>query len=287
MPSLQQLRRRLKSIKSIHQITKAMEMIATSKMQRATRKVSQAKSYAISSKEILENLARFVSHPLFEKREVKNIALLFFTSDRGLCGGFNTALNREFYNFMKKSEDLGQNVFIITMGKRGRDFVTRFYRRNLLADFSGIKDEILYEEATPIAHLVIKDFLNKKVDQVLILYSQFISSFIQKPILSQLLPINPPTPLNPPTPFEYLLEPKPEKLLEILIPQFVEVQVFQKLLESKASEHSARMLAMKNATENAEDLMDELYLTYHSTRQAAITSELTDMITAKRAMEED
>lgn len=281
MANLQQLRRRIKSIDSIHQITRTMEMIATSKMQKATKKAINSRDYSISAKEILSRLNGNIKNPLLEVREEKNISLIFITSDRGLCGAFNSSLFRELVNFMKNVNSAGQKVSMITVGKKGRDFVMRHFRDNFTADFSNIKDEILYEEITPISSLVIRDFLNKNSDKVYIIYSQFISSFLQKPNVMQVLPVAKEAgAIN-----DYLLEPSPKILLETLLPQFIEVQIYQALLESKASEHSARMVAMQNATENAKDLMDELYLTYHSTRQATITSELTEMVVAKQAME--
>lgn len=281
MSNLQQLRRRIKSIKSIHQITKAMEMIATSKMKKATMKVLKARDYSKSVDDILVRLKDY-PHILLKSREVKNIALIFATGDRGLCGDFNSALLKTLTSFIKEKE--GKGIYIITVGKKGREFVTKFFPQNFLADFTGIKDEILYEEITPIAHFVIRDYINQKYDEVFIIYSHFVSGFTQQPLILQLLPVG--QRQNVRQNLEYLLEPSPAELLEILVPQFIETQIYQALLESKASEHSARMLAMKNATENAKDLMDELYLTYHSIRQDTITSELTDMITAKRALED-
>ena len=282
MPSLQPLRRRLKSIQSIHQITRAMEMIATSKMKKATKKVVQARDYSESARDILSRLKNY-SHPLLQEREIQKNAIILITSDRGLCGSFNSALLKELLNYVKMIENQKQEIALITIGKKGRDFVSRFLGDRLIADFTGLKDEILYEEITPIAHLVTQDFINKKYDRVYILYSHFVSGFSQKPMVLQILPVVPQTGGKN---NEYILEPSPNQLLEILVPQLIETQIYQALLESKASEFSARMMAMKNATENAKDLMDELYLTYHSIRQATITSELTDMVTAKKAMEE-
>ncbi len=282
MPSQQQLRRRLRSISSIHQITRAMEMIATSKMQKATKKTLSARDYSESAKEILAYL-RSQPHPLLTKRKEKNLCLIFVTSDRGLCGGFNSALFRELNSFIKQAENENKNVSIITIGKKGRDFVSKIYQNKLVADFSDIKDEILYEEITPIAHLVIEEFLNQKYDGVYLIYSYFQSTFLQKPMVLKILPV---LYQSEEKPSDYLFEPSKKELLDLIIPQFIETQIFQALLESKASEYSARMMAMKNATENAKDLMDELYLTYHSIRQATITAELTELTVARRAMEE-
>jgi len=282
MPSQQQLRRRLRSISSIHQITRAMEMIATSKMQKATKKTLSARDYSESAKEILAYL-RSQPHPLLTKRKEKNLCLIFVTSDRGLFGGFNSALFRELNSFIKQAENENKNVSIITIGKKGRDFVSKIYQNKLVADFSDIKDEILYEEITPIAHLVIEEFLNQKYDGVYLIYSYFQSTFLQKPMVLKILPV---LYQSEEKPSDYLFEPSKKELLDLIIPQFIETQIFQALLESKASEYSARMMAMKNATENAKDLMDELYLTYHSIRQATITAELTELTVARRAMEE-
>jgi len=259
-----------------------MEMIATSKMQKATKKTLSARDYSESAKEILAYL-RSQPHPLLTKRKEKNLCLIFVTSDRGLCGGFNSALFRELNSFIKQAENENKNVSIITIGKKGRDFVSKIYQNKLVADFSDIKDEILYEEITPIAHLVIEEFLNQKYDGVYLIYSYFQSTFLQKPMVLKILPV---LYQSEEKPSDYLFEPSKKELLDLIIPQFIETQIFQALLESKASEYSARMMAMKNATENAKDLMDELYLTYHSIRQATITAELTELTVARRAMEE-
>jgi len=257
-------------------------------MKKATKKVLQARDYSQIAREILMRLRNY-PHPLLKCREATKIALIFVTSDRGLCGGFNSALLKELLSFIKETKEKNQQSFIITIGKKGRDFVIKFLKDKLLADFTGLNEEILYQEVTPINHLIIQDYLAKKYDQVFLLYTHFISSFVQRPTLVQLLPVQSnqvltKQPVNQVE--EYLLEPSSQEVLETLVPQFIGNQIYQAILESKASEHSARMIAMKNATENAEDLIDELYLTYHTARQATITSELIDITTAKRAMEE-
>jgi len=281
MPSLQQLRRRLKGIRSIHQITKAMEMIATSKMQKAVKRNLQSRIYSAM---VFETASRLLGypHPLCESRKAERVLLLFLTSNRGLCGGFNSSLVKTLGDFLKEHTD--KEIKIITIGKKGRDYVARYRPENLMADFSGISEEILYQEVTPVAHLLIEEYLQKRIDAVFLLYSHFLSSFVQVPTVLQLLPLN--IQKNNLSQEEFLLEPSPQRLLDFLIPRVIETQLYQALLESKASEHSARMVAMSNASKNAEELIDGLYLTYHSIRQATITSELTDMISTKKAMEE-
>jgi F-type H+-transporting ATPase subunit gamma len=281
MPSLQQLRRRLKGIRSIHQITKAMEMIATSKMQKAVKKNLQSRIYSAMLLGIANRLMGY-PHPLCESRKAERVLLLFLTSNRGLCGGFNSSLLKTLDDFLKEHAD--KEIKIITIGKKGRDYVARYRPESLVADFSGINEEILYQEVTPVAHLLIEEYLQKQIDAVFLLYNHFISSFVQEPTVLQLLPLN--IQKENLSQEEFLLEPSPQKLLDFLIPRVIETQLYQALLESKASEHSARMVAMSNANKNAEELIDELYLTYHSIRQATITSELTDMISTKKAMEE-
>lgn len=281
MPSLQQLRRRLKGIRSIHQITKAMEMIATSKMQKAIKKNLQSRGYSAMISKISAPLLVY-PHPLWESREIQKVTILFITSNRGLCGGFNSNLLKTLTDFIKEHQN--HQVEIITIGKKGRDYVARLWPNILKADFSDINEEILYQEVTPVAHLITEEYLQKETDAVFIIYNRFLSSFVQLPTVLQLLPFNPQQ--ENVTQEECLLEPSPQQLLDLLIPRAIETQVYQALLESKASEHSARMVAMSNARRNAEDLIDELYLTYHSMRQATITSELTDMISTKKAMEE-
>ena len=282
MPSLQQLRRRLKSVKSIHQITRAMEMVATSKMKMATKKAILARNYSNAIEEILSSLTNG-THLLMQKNELKNIAIIFITSDRGLCGGFNSSLLRKLCQFTEEQKE--KNISIITVGKKGREFVLKLFKDCIVADFTEIKDEILYEETTPIAHFLTESFKDKKYSNVYIVYSHYISSFNQEPTIVQLLPVT--KTKNDVQNIEYLIEPTRKEILDDLVSLFIEIKIFQSLLESKASEYSARMVAMRNATENAKDLMDELYLTYHSLRQTTITSELIEMATAKKAMEDE
>lgn len=259
-----------------------MEMIATSKVQRATRMVLQARAYAAHARRLASQLS-YLTSPYFEERRVRRVAIVLFTADRGLCGAFNTSCLRTLTQRVAEHRAAGKEVVFITAGKKGRDFIGRIAPENLSADFTGIRDEILFEEITPIAHLIKSEFLQGNLDLVEGAYTHFVSTFVQEPRLVQLLPIKRPEEAR--ERFEYKIEPKAEEVFDVLLPHLIDVELFALALESKASEHAARMLAMRAATENADDLLNDLTLTYHSSRQATITRELSEITTAKRAIE--
>ncbi|MDA8219804.1 MAG: ATP synthase F1 subunit gamma [Dehalococcoidales bacterium] len=279
MPSLRQIRRRIRSVKGTAQITKAMELVAASKMRRAQMAVVAARPYSEKIREVIADLAMQPNlgengaiHPLLERRaNIRRAGVLLITSDRGLAGGLNAAVIRTAMNFM-----LSQEVPVSTtvVGRKGRDWVLR-YGREMRAEFIGLTDRPTYMDIVPVVRVLTEDYLSGYVDRVELVYTRFVTTLTQQPVVQTLLPIEQPT--GGRRNAEYIYEPSPKQVLEDLLPRFVEVQVYQALLEAIASEQSARMVAMRNATDNANDIVDQLTLMYNQVRQAAITSELIDI----------
>jgi F-type H+-transporting ATPase subunit gamma len=271
------IRRRIRSIKSTAKITKAMEMIAASKMRQAQLRVLAARPYAEKMREVLANLAAQPrpegdSHPLLQHREVKHITIIHVTADRGLCGGLNANMNRRTTSFiLEKSIPLN----LITVGRKGRDFMSR-YGRDIRAEFTQLGDKPSLVDTTPISRVVIDDYANKVTDEIYLAYTEFITTAIQRPVLWKLLPIEP-AKIRPAENIDYIYEPSPSVVLGELLPRYVEMQVYHAILESIASEQSARMVAMRNATDNANEMIDGLTLTYNKARQELITKELLDI----------
>lgn len=294
MPSTQEFRRRIKSVQNTKQITRAMEMVASVKMQKAQRSIIEARSYIQNSWHMLSVLANHTAaekHPLLEKREVKNIALVVATSDKGLCGSFNSDVLRKTLHFIKENGD--KKIDIISIGRKGADYLRRNSRCDIVAQFQDYGREIEFEEILPIAKVLRSGYLDKTYDQIDLIYSHFESALKQTPVVKQLLPIVEDhmdildlwqKPIHLDKEVEYKFEPDPDTVLERLLPQFLRMQLFGAMLESNASEHSARMVGMKNATDNAGSLIDELTLLYNSIRQDSITREIAEISSAAEAM---
>jgi F-type H+-transporting ATPase subunit gamma len=271
------IRRRIRGIQSTAKITRAMEMIATLKMKRAQERGLAGRPYSEKIHQVIADLAALPRaeaplHPLLQRREVNRIAIIHVTPDRGLCGGLNANLNRKTGSFI-----LEQNipVILIAVGRKGRDFMRR-YGRDIRAEFSGLGDRPSLLDTLPISRIIIDDYTNGVIDLVYLVYAQFISTMVQKPLMQQILPVEPaaiPQAQN----VDYIYEPGPGVVLGELLPRFVEMQVYHAILESIASEQSARMVAMRNATENANELIEELTLMYNKARQESITKELLDI----------
>jgi len=271
------IRRRIRSIRSTAKITKAMEMIAASKMRQAQLSVLAGRPYAEKMREVLTNLAAQPrtggdSHPLLQHREVKHITVIHVTTDRGLCGGLNANINRRTASFILEQS---LPVNLITVGRKGRDFMSR-YDRAIRAEFTQLGDKPSLVDTTPISRVVIDDYTNKLTDEIYLAYTQFITTIIQRPALWKLLPIEP-AKIHHAENIDYIYEPSPSVVLGELLPRYVEMQVYHAILESIASEQSARMVAMRNATDNANEMIDGLTLTYNKARQELITKELLDI----------
>ncbi|MBM3836466.1 MAG: ATP synthase F1 subunit gamma [Verrucomicrobia bacterium] len=291
MASTRDLRRRIKSIKNTAQITKAMQMVAASKMRKAQQAALAGRPYAALMNSMLSEVtfhAGDFTHPLLESREIKKRGLLLISTDRGLCGALNSNLLREALKFDKDT------TLFVAAGRKAAQFVART-KRQLAAEFS-YKDTPLFSEARAISKFVQELFLTGQVDHVDVLFTNFISILSQKPETRSLLPVaeikgivagvegqDPHIELLKGA-TEFLFEPGPDQVLGSLLPHYLNFQVYQFLLEAKASEQSARMVAMKNATDNAQQLIKDLTLEYNKMRQASITKELLEIATAQMAL---
>ncbi|MDH5541640.1 MAG: ATP synthase F1 subunit gamma [Nitrospinota bacterium] len=295
MPNLKDLKRRIKSVKNTRQITKAMKLVAAAKMRKAQENVIASRPYHDKMFQVLHSLAdrsQESSHPLMEEREEKNILVLLISSDKGLCGGFNT-------NLIKRTEQLvhdneGKGIYLNVAGKKGRDY---FATRNIIKnkDYPDYFRHIGYEFAAEIAADAIEIFLSGKVDRVYLVYNKFVSVATQKVIISPILPLSADRRRRkrPDLKIEdeeyklvdYVYEPSVGEILTDIIKKYVEVEVYQALLESWASENGARMAAMDNATRNAGEMISKLTLKYNRARQAAITTEIIEIVSGADALE--
>lgn len=300
MATERELNKRIRSIKNISQVTSALAAVSAAKASKAQHQVMATRDYAGKAYEILINLASQPgvdgnnAHPLLTARsEIKNSALILMTGDRGLAGAYNA-------NIVSRAEQFIQAIHtpvdVIAVGRKGRDLMIR-RGYNVVASFSGIADEPAFVDISPIARVVIDDYLSGKVDDVFIAYTDFVSLAVRLPKVRQLLPLKP-LDLEAMAVSEYVedvdltgaseriydYEPEPAVLMNIIVPRFTELQVYQSVLEAKASEHSARMVAMNNATDNAGELIDYLILERNKARQSSITSEILDIIGGAEAL---
>lgn len=278
------LRRRIRSVQNTAKITKAMEMIAAAKMRRAQEQALAGRPYAEKINRVIADLAaepqvNGAIHPLLERRDVKRIAIVHITTDKGLCGGLNANMNRMVAAFILEQT---VPVTLICVGRKGRDFMTR-YGRNIRAEFTGIGDRPTLLDTLPISRVVIDDYATGYVDLVYLAYSRFVTTMVQRPTLEPLLPVEPAV-LPATQSVEYIYEPDPRFVLGQLLPRFVQMEVYHAILEAIASEQSARMVAMRNATENANELVEDLTVTLNKARQEMITKELLDITGGAEAL---
>ena len=299
MATLLEIRRRIKSVRNIGQVTRAMQAVAASRMQRAQAQVKATRVYAEKAWEVLTHLAaqREVGeelHPLLQVRPLHTVVLVVLTGDRGLCGAFNHNIILRAIDFIKESKKNKLSVKLITVGRKGRDYMLR-RGEDIVAEFTGIPDQPRLVDVTPIARVAIDGFLEGRFDQVYLAYSDFINVLIQRPTVKRLLPIMPTEietqamaeyveGVRPPPATEYIYEPDPRSILDQVLPRFTELQIYQAVLESIASEHSARMVAMRNASDNASALVDDLTLEFNKARQRAITLEIMDIAGGAEAL---
>ncbi|MDR1604443.1 MAG: F0F1 ATP synthase subunit gamma [Gracilibacteraceae bacterium] len=282
MAGVRDIRRRIRSVANMEQITKAMKMVAASKLRRAQEKVTASRPYAERLQAMLGRLAASgseLSHPLLERRPVQNIGYILVSSDKGLCGGFNTNLIRAAREELATLD--GKNRLLVTIGLKGLDF---FRRRGapILAQFTGLGDSPDFAAARRIANRVTELYTSGELDEVYVIYARFISVLNQTPTVRKLLPIEPATDGGRD---EYIIEPSPAAVLNLLLPGYIESRLFNALLESKASELGAKMTAMDSATENAKEMIDKLTLAMNRARQAAITTEITEIVGGAAALE--
>ena len=296
MANLRDIRRRIKSVKNTAQITKAMQLVAASKMKKAQDQAVAGRSYADLLNKVLVNLKEYTGeedHPLLKEQSGERELVILVTTDKGLCGPLNTNLLR------LAMDQVGKEADFITIGNKGRQALVRV-KRNIVADFS-VKDPVAFLEVKHVAEFVMEKFLAGDYDKVTVAFTNFKNTISQEPLLETLLPIAP-IELGKAKGYEgvgkdevvhegganyggYIFEPDARGVLDMIVPQYVGYQLYQMVLESRASEHSARMVAMKAATDNAKQMIKDLTLDYNKQRQAAITSELLEITTAMRALE--
>jgi len=277
LANIRLIRRRIRGIRNIAKITKAMEMIAALKMRRAQERGLAGRPYSEKITQVIAALAALPTegrapHPLLQCRPVKKIAVVHITPDRGLCGGLISNINRKTASFILEQS---VPITLITVGRKGLNFMRRS-RQDIVAEFTGLGDRPSLIDTLPISRIIIDDLTSGAVDAVYLAYTRFVSTMVQKAVLEEILPVEPapiPAVLN----VEYIYEPDPVAVLGQLLPRFVEMQVYHAILESIASEQSARMVAMRNATDNASELIDDLTLVYNKARQEMITNELLDI----------
>ena len=277
MANIRLIRQRIRGVSNIAKITKAMEMIAASRMRRAQERGLAGRPYSEKITQVIAALAALpmegkALHPLLQRRPVTRIAVAHITPDRGLCGGLVGNINRKAASFIPEQEAA---VKLITVGRKGFDFMRRS-GQDIVAEFSGLGDRPSLLDTLPISRIIIDDFSSGAVDEVYLGYTRFISTMAQQPVLEKILPTEP-APIPAAQNVEYIYEPNPVSVLGELLPRFIEMQVYHAILESIASEQSARMVAMRNATDNASELIDDLTLMYNKARQEMITSELLDI----------
>jgi F-type H+-transporting ATPase subunit gamma len=286
MANLKAIKKRIVSVKNTRQITKAMKMVSAAKLRRAQENVVAARPYAKMLGEVLGRLSAnpdAEASPLQIKREVKNALLIVVTSDRGLCGGFNANICKAADRFVKENKDKYPNMSIMTVGRKGFEFLKN--RQKIYKNQTGVFAHLSYQTAALLAEEVIQGFLAEEYDEVLLIYNAFRSVMSQDITLEQLLPVAPAAAAEttelPPV---YIYEPGKEALLADLLPKNVEVQIFKSLLESNAAEHGARMTAMDSASKNADEMIGKLTLQYNRARQAAITTELIEIISGAESL---
>ncbi|MBK9001710.1 MAG: ATP synthase F1 subunit gamma [Myxococcales bacterium] len=300
MANLKAIRKRISSVKSTQKITRAMKMVAGARLNRAQQRILALRPYAVKTGHVLAEVTAAANrrleegggsgvdadHPLLARRAENDVLILVITSDRGLCGAFNTNILRLAERQWREREAQGQKVQIAVIGRKGRDY---FKRRNapVMHVFSGIWDRLDLEQARTVARVVLKPFLSGEVDAILLVYNEFKSAMTQRVVCEPLFPL-PITEVEeaaePALEREFIFEPNKEALLERLVPMYVEISVLRSLLESMASELGARMTAMDSATKNAAEMIDRLTLSYNRARQAAITTELMEIIGGAEAL---
>jgi F-type H+-transporting ATPase subunit gamma len=278
MANTRAIRSRIRGVQNTAKITRAMEMIASSKMRKAQERGLAGRPYSEKIEQVIADLSAIRTadesiHPLLQVRPVKKIAVILITPDRGLSGGLDANLNKKTASFVLKQET---PVSMVLVGRRGIDFMRR-YGREIRAEFSKLGDKPSLLDTVPISRIIIDDYSSGLIDMAYMVYAKFINTMRQTPVIQQILPVVPDEAAKSKI-SDYIFEPDPRGVLDKLLPRFVESEIYHAILESIASEQSARMVAMRNATESANDLVESLTLEYYKARQESITSELLDIV---------
>ncbi len=301
MPSLKAIRKRITSVKSTQKITRAMKMVAGARLNRAQQRITELRPYAVKTSSVLSEITTRLSaqaqqsegdgethqevvHPLLVNRPEKRVLLVVLTSDRGLCGAFNANINKRAEREWKTRTSEGQEVKMVVVGRKGRDYLAR---RGADIDYvAGVWDKLGQETAKSLGHKVLEPFLKKQVDAIYVIYNEFKSAMSQQVSAERLLPVPESTGGEEHDSSQFIYEPDQRALLEVLAPMYVDISLLRALYESMASELGARMTAMDSATKNASEMIDKLSLQYNKARQAAITKELMEIIGGSEAIKE-
>jgi F-type H+-transporting ATPase subunit gamma len=306
MPSLKAIRKRISTTKATQKITRAMKMVAGARLARAQARILALRPYAVKTQQILAGLAaknadesaeeaveRQPDHPYLADRPEQNVALIVLTGDRGLCGAFNTNINKAAERAWREHTAAGRTVHLFTAGRKGRAYLNR--RQAPLADDFPLGGELNLDKARFISRTVMPRLVRGEIDSIYLVYNEFKSAMTQRVVVEQLLPLRRAenggaapnvNQDNAPTQLEFIFEPDKRALLDRLVPMYVEISILRALLESTASELGARMTAMDSATKNAKEMIDSLTLVYNRARQAAITKELMEIIGGAEALKE-
>ncbi|HEV8549299.1 MAG TPA: ATP synthase F1 subunit gamma [Polyangiaceae bacterium] len=300
MPSLKAIRRRISSVKGTQKITRAMKMVAGARLARAQQRILALRPYAVRTSAMLDHVTKAlaedeaagIEHPLLVGRPERRALILVITSDRGQCGAFNTNIARAAERLWREKEAAGVEVRVATIGRKGRDYFTR-RKANVFHAFTGVWEKLDIETARHVVRTLMLPFVNEEFDAIYLVYNEFKSAMSQKVTVAPLLPLAKDTEAapNPDAPewdrtVQYLFEPDKDTILERLVPLYLEATIARALLESMASELGARMTAMDSATKNASEMISKLTLVYNRARQAAITTELMEIIGGAEALRE-
>jgi F-type H+-transporting ATPase subunit gamma len=291
LANLRDIKRRITGVTSTQKITSAMKMVAAAKLRRAQEAIENARPYAVRMRATLEEVSKGAleeTHPLLlEHEERKSLELIVITSNRGLAGAFNSAVIKQAEAVLADREGTFENVGLTLLGKKAHDYFAR-RRAQQITFHSPINGDVSYEQAADVAREVARRYADGQLDEVILIFSEFVSTMTQQPVVTQLLPFQPPEQAADESASEglpYEIEPDPETLLAALVPKAIEIEVFRAMLENQAGEHAARMTAMEAATQNTQELIETLTLQYNRARQAAITSELVEIVTGAQALE--
>ena len=291
MPNLKDIKRRIGSVQSTQKITSAMKMVAAAKLRRAQEAIENARPYAVRMRSTLEEVSKGAleeTHPLLEVHENRKVLeIVAITSDRGLAGAFNSSVVKKVEAVIAEKEGEFETIGLTLLGKKGGDSLVR-RRARQITHRSPINGDVTYQQAADVARELARRYEAGELDEVILVFSEFVSTMTQTPMASQLLPFTPPEAdgeSGADDASAYEIEPDPETLLAALVPKAVEIELFRALLENQAGEHAARMTAMEAATKNTEELIENLTLKYNRARQAAITGELVEIVTGAQALE--
>ena len=286
MAGSKEIRTQVASIKGTQKITKAMEMVAASKMRKAQDRMLETRPYADKIQNVVNHLSQAhpeYHHPYLEQRDAKRVGLIVISTDRGLCGGLNINLFKSMIHSMKERADAGAEIDICAVGSKGAAFFNN-YGGNVVAAIRGIGDKPAVEDVVGGVKVMLDGFADGKLDKLFLVTNEFVNTMTQKPVIEQLLPLQAAEDKDMKHHWDYIYEPDARDLLDGLLARYIESQVYQAVVENNACEQAARMIAMKSATDNAGELIDELQLVYNKARQAAITQELSEIVGGAAAL---